>query len=78
MQSSVIRYWITKVREAHCSVTTFFRLIIPSQVVYFTATFPYVILIILFFRGVTLEGAGNGVKAFFNPDVSTLVYNQLP
>ena len=40
------------------------------QVVYFTAVFPYVVLIILFFRGVTLEGAGTGVRKFFDPQVS--------
>ena len=37
--------------------------------VYFTATFPYVILLILFFRGVTLDGAGSGMKTFFSPEV---------
>ena len=39
------------------------------QVVYFTAVFPYVVLIVLFFRGVTLEGAGIGVRKFFDPQV---------
>ena len=39
---------------------------------YFTALFPYLVLIIFFIRGVTLEGAGSGVKHMFTPDVSVL------
>ena len=34
------------------------------QVVYFTATFPYVIILILLIRGVTLEGARDGIEFF--------------
>lgn len=31
---------------------------------YFTATFPYVVILILLIRGVTLEGARDGIEFF--------------
>ena len=42
------------------------------QVVYVTATFPYVMLLILLIRGVTLPGASEGVKFYLYPDLSRL------
>ena len=39
-----------------------------SQVVYVTATAPYVFLIAILAYGCTLEGAIDGIKFFFIPD----------
>ena len=38
--------------------------VLIQQVVYFTALFPYVVLVILLIRGATLEGAYDGVQYY--------------
>lgn len=42
------------------------------QVVYITATMPYVVLFVLLIRGITLPGALDGIKAYLHIDFARL------
>lgn len=43
-----------------------------GKVVYFTATFPYMVLFVYLIRGITLHGAVSGVKYMFTPKMEQL------
>ena len=43
-----------------------------GKIVWFTGLFPYFMLIVLFIRGVTLEGAASGISYYLYPDFSKL------
>uniref|UniRef100_A0A4W5KSW8 Transporter n=1 Tax=Hucho hucho TaxID=62062 RepID=A0A4W5KSW8_9TELE len=48
-----------------------------GKVVYFTATFPYLMMIVLLARGLTLPGAIDGIKFYLYPDPARLVDPQV-
>ena len=39
------------------------------KIIYVTAIYPYIVLIIFFFRGITLEGMEDGIRHLFKPKV---------
>ena len=49
-----------------------YNIVTVFQVVYFTATFPYIVLFILMIRGATLEGSLDGVLFYLKPDIAKL------
>lgn len=51
-----------------CAPCLFTYLVRLFQVVWITATMPYVVLTVLLLRGVTLPGAIDGIKAYLSVD----------
>jgi uncharacterized RDD family membrane protein YckC len=48
-------------------------IILTSRVAVFTALFPYLPMVALFIRGMTLDGAWYGLKYYLIPDVQRLL-----
>ena len=63
--------------DGHSPYVSCIFIIHPAQVMYFTATSPYVLMAILLIRGVTLPGAWQGIKFYLVPEWSKLLEAQV-
>ncbi|EKX40944.1 hypothetical protein GUITHDRAFT_112949 [Guillardia theta CCMP2712] len=45
--------------------------------VYLSIPLPYIVLVVIFFRGVTLEGASDGIRFYLQPDMERLFYDRV-
>lgn len=45
---------------------------VSGKIIYFTAVFPYVMLIILLIRGCLLPGSGRGIQFYVKPNIEKL------
>ena len=43
------------------------------KIMYFTAGFPYIVLVIFFGRAITLKGAADGLRFLFTPQMGKLL-----
>lgn len=69
-----LRFPLGSLRKLTCLFLHFLSLF---KVVYFTATFPYVMMFALLIRGVTLPGALDGIKFYVSPNTTRLADPQV-
>lgn len=64
--------WSAEPRCRTDGASWFLRSLWFFQAAFFTATFPYIMLLVLLIRGVTLPGAVDGIIYYLYPDISRL------